>query len=156
MKKVILMSVVMAASLPMIAQADPGCGLGAQVFAGKDGAGSHILAATTNGISGNQTFGMSSGTLGCDTSKKVTYAAGIYLNSNMEKVARGMATGEGEALNTLADLMGVQTEDKAAFFTAMQKNFGKIFKGNSVSAEDVMASLKSVMQQDSSLSKYIS
>jgi len=156
MKKSII-AVVLAASFPMMAQADPGCGLGAQVFDGKDGAGSHILAATTNGISGNQTFGMTTGTLGCDTSKTITFAAAdIYLNGNMEKVARGMATGEGEALNTLADLMGIQSEDKATFFKATQDNFATIFKGNSVSADSVMVSLRAIMKQDSSLSKYAS
>lgn len=156
MKKSII-AVALAASIPMLAQANPGCGLGAQVFEGKSDPGSHIMAATTNGISGNQTFGMSTGTLGCDTSKKITFgAADLYLNANMEKVARGMATGEGEALNTLADLMGIQTEDKVTFFTATKVNFGKIFKGDSVSADEVLVSLKSIMQQDSSLAKYVS
>ena len=147
----------MAASIPMLAQANPGCGLGAQVFEGKSDPGSHIMAATTNGISGNQTFGMSTGTLGCDTSKTIKFsAAGLYLNTNMEKVARGMATGEGEAINTLADLMGVQADDKATFFSATKSNFGKIFVGDSVSADDVLVSLKSIMKQDSSLAKYVS
>lgn len=45
-----------------------GCGLGTEViFQDANEWHEHVLAATTNGTSGNQTFGMTSGTLGCDT-----------------------------------------------------------------------------------------
>jgi hypothetical protein len=42
-----------------------GCGLGTIIFEGQKGIAPQVLAVTTNGTSGNQTFGITSGTLGC-------------------------------------------------------------------------------------------
>jgi len=49
-----------------------GCGLGYMVFKGKDGLLSQTCAATTNGTFGNQTFGISTGTLECDRPSNFT------------------------------------------------------------------------------------
>ena len=43
-----------------------GCGLGSMIFT-EDTLMHNVLGATTNGSSANQTFGMSTGTLGCET-----------------------------------------------------------------------------------------
>src|SRR5690606_21045070 len=43
-----------------------GCGLGSKLFEGQRGVAPQVLAVTTNGTFGNQTFGISSGTLGCN------------------------------------------------------------------------------------------
>ena len=155
-----IIAVALLAAVPFASQAKesgPGCGLGSQLFEGQSGVAPHVLAVTTNGISGNQTFGMTTGSLGCDPSQTITIAAAdIYLNANMEKVARGMATGEGEALDTLADLMGIEAQDKTVFFKASQQNFGKIFSSNDISSNDVLAALKDVMKNDNVLAKYVS
>ena len=54
---------------PLSVLADPpnsvGCGVGSQLFDGQSGVAPQVLAVTTNGILGNQTFGISSNTLGC-------------------------------------------------------------------------------------------
>lgn len=140
---------------PLAAQANSaGCGLGSTLFDGQSGLAPNILAATTNGISANQTFGMTSGTLGCNAEDTVTAAADTFLDANMERVARDMATGEGEALDTLATLMGVEAADKAAFYTVSQSNFKAIFSSDDVNSSDVMASLKAVMSKDAALAKY--
>ena len=63
MKKTLIAGLIALA--PFAAQAadkGPGCGWGAMVFDGQSGIGPNVLAATTNGILGNQTFGMTSGT----------------------------------------------------------------------------------------------
>ncbi len=49
-----------------LADSDIGCGLGTMVFDGQQGKVYKVLGATTNGTSGNQTFGITFGTLGCD------------------------------------------------------------------------------------------
>ena len=46
-------------------QENTGCGLGTMLFDGQQGIAPQVLAVTTNGTSGNQTFGITSGTLGC-------------------------------------------------------------------------------------------
>ncbi|MCO6412834.1 MAG: DUF3015 domain-containing protein [Thiogranum sp.] len=140
----------------MAQQTGPGCGVGAMIFEGQSGTAPHVLAATTNGTFGNQTFGMTSGTLGCDTGTTITVAAADqFLNDNMEKVARAMATGSGESLDTLASLLGVSAHDKGTFFTVTQNKFETIFGHDSATAVEVLTQLKSVMQQDEILAKYV-
>jgi hypothetical protein len=59
MKKVSLAALVFC-SLPFIANADNvgGCGWGSKLFDGQKGVLPQIFAVTTNGTSGNQTFGI--------------------------------------------------------------------------------------------------
>ena len=154
MKKIVIASLMVLA--PMAAQANnsAGCGAGSVLFDGQSGLGPNVLAATTNGISGNNTFGMTSGTLGCNQNDTVTAAADIFLNANMERVARDMATGEGESLETLATLMGIDDADKSAFYSFSQENFTAIYSRDDVSSSEVMASLKAVMLTDVTLAKY--
>lgn len=154
MKKIVIAGLMILA--PMAAQANnsAGCGVGALLFDGQSGLGPNVLAATTNGISGNNTFGMTSGTLGCNQNDTVTAAADIFLNANMERVARDMATGEGESLATLATLMGIDDADKSAFYSFSQSNFTAIYSRDDVSSGEVMASLKAVMLTDVTLAKY--
>lgn len=154
MKKIIIAGLMVLTPLAAQAGNSAGCGLGSQLFDGQSGLGPNILAATTNGISGNNTFGMSSGTLGCNQDDTVTAAADTFLDANMERVARDMSTGEGEALETLATLMGVEAADKAAFYTVSQSNFKAIFSSEDVSSLEVMASLKAVMSSNAALAKY--
>ena len=154
MKKIIIASLMVLTPLAVQAGNSAGCGLGSTLFKGQSGVAPNVLAATTNGISGNQTFGMTTGTLGCNGNDTVTAAADTFLDANMERVARDMATGEGEALDTLATLMGVDAIDKAAFYTVSQSNFKTIFSRDDVSSLEVMASLKAVMSTDATLAKY--
>jgi len=159
MKKTILAGVIALAMTPLASQAEtgPGCGLGSMLLEGKEGVVFNVLAATVNGTSGNQTFGMTSGTLGCDGNGTVTFAAaGDYLDANMEQVARGMATGEGEAMETLASLMGVSQQDQSSFMQVSKNNFSTIFSAENVSSAEVMKSLTDVMAADQQLSKYAS
>jgi hypothetical protein len=79
-----------------------------------------------------------------------------FLDDNMEKVARDMSSGQGESLDALANLMGVQPADKAAFFAQTHENFSEIFSGDAVSSTEVMDNLQSVMQQDAALARYVS
>ena len=159
MKKAILAGVVALAMTPLVSQAEsgPGCGLGSMLMEGQKGIAFNVMAATTNSTSGNQTFGMTSGTLGCDGNGKVTFAAaGEYLDTNMEQVARSMATGEGEAMETLASLMGISEQDKTTFIQVSKANFSTIFSKENVSSADVMSSLTQAMAADQALSKYTS
>lgn len=154
MKKLMIAGVLVLAT-PLAAYANSvGCGAGSQVFKGQSGLAPNVLAATTNGISGNQTFGITSGTLGCNQNDTVTAAADIFIDSNMERVARDMSTGEGEALDTLATLMGVEQADKATFFKVSQANFTSIYSRDDVTSSEVIASLKNVMLKDIKLAKY--
>lgn len=146
----------MAMGSAQAAQDNVGCGLGSMVFDGQSGVAPQVLAATTNGTSGNQTFGISSGTLGCTQDGVVRdhTKLSMFTGANMERIASNMAVGEGEALETMAALMGVEDADKPAFYSASKANFDRIFASADVTAEDVIAALDAVMAEDVSLVKY--
>ena len=138
-----------------MADSGPGCGWGAQVFKGKSGVPSHVMAATTNGTFGNQTFGLSTGTAGCDSKKKITTAQlDQFLDSNLDKVAYDMSRGHGEVLESLASLMGIPEQDKTSFFNATKANFDRIFSTAEISRAQVVESLIAVMQEDGNLAQY--
>lgn len=114
-----------------------GCGLGNKVIKRPDSAVMYALQATTNGTSANQTFGISSGTSGC---KKVRFVmndrAQEFVASNMDTLAKEMAIGQGESLDTLAELLKIQ--DKVAFFAALQSNYTSIYSNTKVEMADVL------------------
>ena len=124
-----------------------GCGLGNQLFKeiGQDSILFQILAVTTNGIFGNQTFGITSGTLGCKKPTKVVENEKVekFVADNMDSLAQDMAMGRGESLDTLAELMGVPAEKKAEFYAALQSNFTKIYTSANVQSADVIDNISS-------------
>lgn len=157
MKKLIAVAAI--SLLPFsntMADQDIGCGLGSMLFAGKDGKAVKVLGATTNGTSGNQTFGITFGTLGCDGTGTVTSSAKIaqFIDGNMEQLARDMSQGEGETLSTLAEIWGVQDQDKAAFNALAQSQFATVFTSENVTSQTVLENLNSVVASDASLSAY--
>jgi len=116
---------------------------------------SEILAVTTNGTSGNQTFGITSGTLGCDEGSTIASAeVQVYASANMNKLARDMAVGEGETLGSLADLMQISAADKAKFFELTKANFDEIYSSPEVTTGEMLTALHEVMSKDATLAKY--
>ncbi|WP_438884847.1 DUF3015 family protein, partial [Bacillus cereus group sp. BC327] len=84
-----------------------------------------VLGATTNGTSGNQTFGITFGTLGCDGTGTINSAQklALFIDGNLDNLARDIARGEGETLATLSEVWGIQASDKAAFNQLAKENF---------------------------------
>ena len=114
-----------------------GCGLGNKVIKRPDSAVMYSLQATTNGTSFNQTFGISSGTSGC---KKVAFVmndkAQEFVAANMDSLAKEMAKGQGESMDTLAELLNIK--DKSTFFAALQSNYTSIYVNSKVEMSDVL------------------
>lgn len=132
------------------------CGWGGKLFDGQRGIAPQVLGATTNGTFGNQTFGISSGTSGCtqDGVVKSNWKTAMFIDGNKSKLARDMSTGSGETLESLAKLIGIQDQHKAAFFQATKDNFSRIFASDNVTTDQVVASLKQVLASDSELAPY--
>lgn len=127
-KKFMVAATILTASSFAMADNDIGCGAGTQIWQGQSGLLPKILGATTNGIFGNQTFGITFGTLGCgNANSKVTAQVEAFVDHNAETLARDMAVGEGESLNVLAELMQISSEDKAHFFGAAKANWSKLY-----------------------------
>jgi hypothetical protein len=113
------------------AQNNTGCGLGTLLWEGKadDSVISQSLQATTNGTFGNQTFGITSGTLGCEQPANIIKndRSLAFTADNMDLLARDIASGQGETLNTLAELMNFPTADRPGLYATLQANFDQIF-----------------------------
>lgn len=155
-----LMVVALLTVIPLSAMAAENnigsCGWGSKLLDGQRGVAPQVLGATTNGTFGNQTFGISSGTSGCtqDGVVKSTWKTAMFIDGNKDKLARDMSTGSGEALESLAKLIGIQDQDKAAFFRATKDNFARIFASENPTTDQVLASLKQVLAADSELAQY--
>lgn len=129
-----------------------GCGLGTMLFDGKSGTAPQVFAVTTNGTLGNQTFGITSGTLGCDSDG--TVSLGMFMGDNLDRVAQDAARGGGEALTTVADLMGIAKQDRAMFYAVVKTHFAEIFASETVTAGEAIANLRAVLAKDEKLSAY--
>ena len=155
-----LLIIALALSIPVAASADNvgGCGWGSKLFDGQKGIAPQVLAVTTNGTSGNQTFGISSGTSGCTQDGTVVskWKTAAFIDSNMNRLALDVSRGKGESLDSLAAITGVSSEDSARFNKVLQQNFALIFSGPSVTSNEVAQSLKNILGSDVSLSKYAS
>ncbi|WP_137887357.1 DUF3015 domain-containing protein [Pseudomonas sp. 2FE] len=158
LSKGLILGVLSAASL--LAQAEPaggkGCGWGNMLFEGQRGLFPHLLATTTNGTSGNATFGLTSGTNGCDSSVKLGYGGRslLAMNGMLDSIAEDMAQGQGEALDAYATLLGIETADRVHFAQVTQQNFGRIFSKADVTSEQVLAATLDVMSRDAQLARY--
>lgn len=135
-----------------------GCGLGSSIFNGQSGVVPQVLAATTNGTSGNQTFGITSGTLGCsqDGTVRSSVKLSMFIDGNMERLARDMSRGSGESMDSLAQLINVNEEHKARFFQVAKVNFDQIYASDKTTVQDVMAGLRAALAADATLAGYSS
>ena len=142
MKKLYLLSAAFAGVLALSSQAQAydstGCGLGSMAWRGQSGIIPQVLAVTTNGTFGTQTFGITTGTSGCDPNGRVSGGTGrmllAFLENNMEQFALDAAAGQGETLTTVAGILNV---DEATFSAKVQNNFGTLFASNDVDAVDL-------------------
>lgn len=155
MKKIIAGAILASVSTVALANSPAGCGLGSTVvFPDADKWYQHVMAATTNATSGNQTFGMTSGTLGCEDANGPLKSAQYFIDENMDQLAADAAIGQGETLAALAEVLGVKTQDTAAFNRVMQSNFDVMFNPEATSATTFEA-MTAAMASDADLQKYL-
>lgn len=145
MKKILLASVfggMMMFSAGANAVDSTGCGLGSMAWRGQSGRVPQILAATTNGLFGTQTFGITFGTSGCDPNGRITGGTQkmvlAFLENNMEQYAMDAARGQGETIDTLAGIMNVDSEKLGE---VSKQNFAFLFPDQNVQAVDVTLNL---------------
>ena len=161
MKKLLLCVVIAASPLTAMAaggHGPAGCGLGTEViFKHADEWHEHVLAAFTNTLgSSNQTFGMTSGTLGCsDANGPLASGVDIFIDNNLEQIAAESSTGEGETISALSELIGVGAQDEAAFKAALKTNFDQIFTSTETTSNEVYRALVNIMSSDAKLAKYL-
>ena len=151
MNKMLVASLMLGAavmlSTPAQAIDSTGCGLGSMAWRGQSGILPQVAAATTNGTFGNQTFGITFGTSGCDPNGRITGGTQkmvlAFLENNLEQFAMDAAAGEGETLTTLAGIMDMNEADVAA---KTYQNFAVLFPNENVDAVDVTLKFYEIMK----------
>lgn len=147
MRKILLaaaLTVVMSSTAFAAANArnNVGCGLGTMLWENKADNSTLFQAfqATTNGTSGAQTFGISSGTSQCQQPSKFVQNEKLihFVQANMDNLAKDIAMGKGETLDTFAEMLGVAPAQTVAFNSKLQANFGKIFTSENVVLAEVI------------------
>lgn len=114
-----------------------GCGLGSLAFRGNSGIVPQVAAVTTNAFFGIQTFGITSGTSGCDPNGRISGGTGVmftFLEKNLEQFALDASRGEGETINTIASLMNLPAEQVGK---TAKENFAVLFPQKDVDALSV-------------------
>lgn len=143
MKKLMLAAVMMLGTQAFAGYGAAGCGLGSVLFEGKNDKISQILAATTNGTSGNQTFGITTGTLNCDTGR-LRISRTTFIEANKFALANDIARGEGETLAAVSTLYGCQNVSSVS--SSMKADYAKIFDSANPTAEAIDAKISGYMK----------
>ena len=129
-----------------------GCGLGWQVYQKKTMLGTTIRG-TTNAVV-PPTFGMTSGTMGCDQHQlaKNDVDAARYAFNNQEPLSIEMAQGEGEYLAAFAKTLGCDDSVQGEFAKMTQENYAAI-AGNNASAIEMLQNVKAQVKKNAALSQ---
>jgi hypothetical protein len=125
-----------------------GCGLGTLLFSPSNGF-TQVFAATTNGTSASQTFGITSGTSNCDGAGFQPGSTAAFVQTNRSALAKDAARGKGATITGLTEVAGCK--NPKAVGQALQKNFAKVFPDASVADAQVSESVISVLKKDVSL-----
>ncbi len=126
-----------------------GCGLGTMALGDQEPTIISQLAATfLNGICGNQTFGISSGTLDCEPHAGIASNTRIqqFVADNMDRLVIDMATGGGDTLDALADLMDVPQAARPEMYANLQVRFAEIFASSAITSTEVVENLEKVIK----------
>ncbi len=147
MKKIIAAAAVAAcfSASSAFAVDSTGCGLGSMAWRGQSGVAPQVLAATTNGFFGIQTFGITSGTSGCDPRGRITGGTGVmfaFLEKNLDQFALDASRGKGETIDAIASLMNLPAEQVGK---TAQENFAVLFPQQNVDALSVSETFASLL-----------
>lgn len=122
-----------------------GPGFGRMLMGGNTDKMSEFMATTSNGTSASKYFAITSGTSGYQKGAVIGYNdAQQYLEENMDMIARDMARGEGEYLDTFAELLEI--DNKREFREKMHRNFGKIYTHKDISSGEVLSNVLEVQK----------
>lgn len=146
MKKIIVALLFVAIATPSAfagkLRDNVGCGLGTLLFESTGNANGgwlfQLTASWTNASLYNG-FSITTGTINCKGSinEVVNFEeANLFVADNIDALAKDVAQGHGETLNTLATLLNV--DNKEAFSSNLQANFAVIFPNADLTSSEVL------------------
>ncbi|PIK14766.1 DUF3015 family protein [Halobacteriovorax sp. JY17] len=121
-----------------------GCGLGSTLFTDGSSLMHQVLGATTNGSSGNATFGMTSGTSNCELDGMGGQANAVFIKANKVALSNDIARGQGATLASLSRMYGCT--NLKAVGSALQKNYKTIFSADNTEASSIDMSIRNVIE----------
>jgi hypothetical protein len=149
MKKLLLCAVIVMSGSVFAARSygPAGCGLGTMLIEKPAGLVMNVLQTTLNMTSGNQTFGMTSGTSNCEipgagtaTSKKAAQLN--FIEANKVALANDIAKGKG---TTLASLSKLYSCESSSFSASLKGKYNTIFPTATTSATNIESSISSIV-----------
>jgi len=143
-----IVAIVFAFSSKAMAH-NSGCGFGGWALKNPDTLVLQVFASWLNGICGNQTFAITSGTLDCapaGRSRAENKDLVRFVAMNMESIAKDAAHGKGETLDTLSELLEVPVASRPLFGATLQANFSSIFSKVDIQAPEVVENIAYVAQ----------
>jgi hypothetical protein len=135
-----------------------GCGLGSLLFGQDNTKLMQILAATTNGTFGSQTFGITSGTSNCVEGGVVRAEReqAAFAEVNFQDLKRNMAAGGGEYLSSFATLLGCQDLAKPAFAKMTQTRYEALVPSTETTPMQMLSTVKAEIKATPSLANQCS
>lgn len=136
----LIVSMMAPAAFAGAVRNNAGCGIGTLLFesVGKPNGGWfwQTSANWTNGVLSN-TFSMTTGTINCqgNINKVVNSEVYEFVTANMDNLAKDIAMGHGDTINSLGTMLAVKDVD--AFASRLQANFGEIFPNAEVQSDAV-------------------
>lgn len=117
-----------------------GCGLGTMLMeATNQTNGGWLLQMTASWTNSTlfNTFSMTTGTINCAGSINKVVSTEVYefVTANMDNLAKDIAMGSGDTINSLGKMLAVENVD--AFGSRLQANFNEIFPNADVKSDAV-------------------
>ena len=128
---------------------DCGCGLGKAAIGEKQGLGWNLLGTFLNGLCGNQTFGMTSGTLECGTDNSIVINEKLdaFVADNMDTLAVDIAVGGGESIDALVEIAQLNPAQLAPLAATLQAQFDTIYPDANVSHTHVVSTIQGIIAE---------
>jgi len=127
-----------------------GCGLAYQLYASKTNSrGPQILASTTNGLLGNQTFGITSGTSGCNPDGRIAKSEEIqtFAETNLDQIRYEIARGDGAFVSAFASLLGASEKSMPKVIKFLNEEYAQLFPKPETSAQEMLEVLDKKMSE---------
>ncbi len=148
MKKLLAAAAVAVAltAAPARAADNVGCGMGSVLLRGQSGIVLNLLATFLNNISGNQTFGITTGTSGCTQNGRIAGGTGklfAFMENNLDQFAIDASRGHGETIDAVASIMDMPADKVGSI---AKQNFAVLFNGEDADAVSVSLKMSELLK----------
>lgn len=148
MKKLLAAAAVAVAltAAPARAADNVGCGMGSVLLRGQSGIVLNLLATFLNNISGNQTFGITTGTSGCTQNGRIAGGTGklfAFMENNLDQFAIDASRGHGETIDAVASIMDIPADKVGSI---AKQNFAVLFNGEDADAVSVSLKMSELLK----------